>query len=98
SAFSARAADRSRELAVRVALGSSRLRLVRQLLTEALVITLVGGAAGLASARLLLAAVNRWPSALAAGQQRLDLDLDPLVYLAGLLLTVASAVLIGLVP
>jgi predicted permease len=98
SAFSARAADRRRELAVRVALGSSRLRLVRQLLTEALVITLVGGAAGLTSARLLLAALNRWPASLGSGYQRLDLDLDPRVYVAGLSLIVASALPIGLVP
>ncbi len=97
SAFAARAADRSRELALRVALGSSRLRLVRQLLTEALVITLIGGAAGLTGARVLLAALNRWPAALGSGHERLDLDLDPRVYLVGLALTVASALLIGLV-
>ena len=99
SAFAARAADRSRELAIRVALGSSRLRLVRQLLTEALVITLIGGAAGLTCARVLLAALNRLPASLGwRGMRRLDLDLDPRVYLAGLALTVASALLIGMVP
>lgn len=98
SAFAARATDRSRELALRVALGSSRLRLVRQPLAEALVITLSGGAAGLTGARLLLAALNRWPGSLGAGYERLDLDLDPRVHLAGLALTVASALLIGMVP
>lgn len=98
SAFAARAADRSRELAVRVALGSSGLRLIRQLLTEALVITLIGGAAGLTSAGVPLAALNRWPASLGSGYQRLDLDLDPRVYLAGLALTTASALLIGMVP
>jgi predicted permease len=98
SAFSARAADRSKELAVRVALGSSRRRLIRQLLTEALVITIIGGAAGLTTARLLLAALNRWPASLGLGHDRLDLALDPRVYLAGLALTVASAVLIAIVP
>lgn len=98
NAFAARAADRSRELALRVALGSSRLRLCRQLLTEALVITVIGGAAGLTSARVMLAALNRWPAFLAPGQERLDLDLDPRVFFVGLALTVASALLIGMVP
>ncbi len=97
-AFAGRAADRSRDLAVRVALGSSPRRLVRQLLSEALVITLIGGATGLASGHALLAALNQWPALLGSGYERLDLDLDPRVYLAGLALTAASALLIGMIP
>jgi predicted permease len=94
SLFAARAADRRKELAVRVALGASRGRLVRQLLTEALVVSLLGGAAGLAAAGLLLGALNRWPSPY--GQ--LAINVDARVYLAAVVLTVVSALLFGLVP
>ncbi|HXR78639.1 MAG TPA: ABC transporter permease [Bryobacteraceae bacterium] len=93
--FAARTADRSRELAVRVALGSSRRRLVRQLLTEAVAVSLMGGAAGLVGAGLLLGALNRWPR---AAEVHLAANVDARVYLAGLLLTLGSALLFGMVP
>jgi predicted permease len=92
--FAARAADRSRELALRVALGSSRWRLVRQLLTEAVLVSLMGGAAGLVSAKLLLGVLNR--SQPFVGE--LTVTVDARVYLAGLVLTLGSALLFGMVP
>ena len=50
SLFAARAADRSREIAIRMALGSRRKFILRQLLTEALVVSVAGGICGLAGA------------------------------------------------
>ncbi len=94
SLFAARAADRSRELALRVALGSSRRRLVGQLLTEAVIVSLMGGVAGLAGAYLLLGMLNRWNSPYG----RLPVNVDARVYLAGLVFTLASALLFGMVP
>ncbi|HSV12968.1 MAG TPA: ABC transporter permease [Tepidisphaeraceae bacterium] len=92
--FAARAADRGRELALRVALGSSRLRLVRQLLTEAVIVSLMGGAAGVVGAQLLLRLLNR--SQPFAGA--LTVNVDARVYLAGLIFTLASALLFGMAP
>src|SRR6266851_5044090 len=94
SLFAARAADRSRELALRVALGSSRRRLVKQLLTEAVMVSLMGGAAGLVSADLLLRVLNRWHPSVG----HLAVSVDARVYLAGLALTLGSALLFGMVP
>ncbi|MGB6877785.1 MAG: ABC transporter permease, partial [Candidatus Acidiferrales bacterium] len=93
SLFAARVADRSRELALRVALGSSRWRLARQLLTEAVIVSLMGGAAGLVAADLLLGALNR---GLFGGH--VVASADARVYLAGLALTLGSALLFGIVP
>jgi predicted permease len=94
SVFAARAADRSRELALRVALGASRWRLVRQLMTEAMVLSMLGGAAGLVTASLLLGALNRWQSPY--GQAAISVDAR--VYLAALTFTLLSALLFGMIP
>ncbi|MGD0893387.1 MAG: ABC transporter permease [Terracidiphilus sp.] len=93
--FAARATDRSRELALRIALGSSRRRLVRQLLTEALLVSLIGGAAGLVTANLLLGALNRWHT---AAESHLAASVDARVFAIGLGLTLVSAMLFGFVP
>ncbi len=94
SLFAARTADRSHELALRVALGSSARRLVRQLLTEAVVLSMLGGAAGLASAYLLLGALDRWQSPYG----HLEISVDVRVYLAALAFTLGSALFFGLAP
>ena len=92
-----RAALRRREIAVRMSLGSSRGRLVRQLLTESLVLAAAGGAAGLLLAKGLVTVVQigvaRLPFPL-----ELDLALDGRVfaYVAGL--SAATAVFFGLLP
>ncbi len=95
SLFAARAADRSRELALRVALGSSRRRLVKQLLTEAGMVSLMGGAAAMVSADLLLGMLNRWHPPFGG---HLAVSVDARVCLAGLALILGSALLSGMVP
>ena len=92
--FAARASDRSRELALRVALGSSRGRLVRQLLTEAVMVSLMGGAAGLVGADLVLGMLNRSEPFVG----KLTVSVDARVYLAGLAFTLGSALLFGVAP
>ena len=94
SLFAARAADRSRELALRVALGASRCRLVRQLLTEAMVLSMLGGTAGVVIAGLLLHVLNQSLSPYG----RLAASMDARVYLAALFLTLVSALLFGMIP
>ena len=92
----ARAIGRSREMAVRLALGAGRGRLVRQLLTESLVVAAMGGVAGLGVAWLGV----RGFLALAAGQlprsNEVVLDGAVAAFAAGL--SVATGVLFGLMP
>jgi predicted permease len=101
SLFAARTADRSRELAMRVALGASRWRLVRQLMVEAVVLSILGGAAGLVIAGVLLRLLIQSPEmSLLATQSHghLAVSVDARVYLAALILTVLSALLFGMIP
>ncbi len=91
----ARAVRRRREVAVRVALGAGRARLIRLLLAESMLLALAGGAAGLAVAwgtamlmrRILLPGLE-WPSA----------PVDARVLGVSLLIALAVGVLTGLVP
>jgi len=102
SLFAARAADRSRELALRVAIGASRWRLVRQLLTEAMVLSMLGGAAGLVTAGLLLGALNRGSVATSfmgdSPYTHVAVSVDVRVYVVALILTLVSGLLFGMIP
>lgn len=60
SLFAARAADRSREIALRLALGSSRNRILRTLFSEAVIISLFGGAVGLFASVTVLQRLSDW--------------------------------------
>lgn len=94
--FAARAADRSTELAIRLAIGSSRWAVARQLLTEAMLVSLIGGIVGTFVARVLLGAI---------AQIRID-DLTahfPIapnlrVYLVAIALSIASGSIFGILP
>jgi predicted permease len=97
SLFAARAADRSREVALRLALGAGRLRILRQLFTEALLISLLGGAVGLWGSVMLLHGLSVWQP-FPRYPLQMSMTPDAIVYGVALLLTLASGFLFGAVP
>jgi len=97
SIFAARATDRGGELAIRLAIGASRWMILRQLLTEAVIVSIVGAAVGSFFARLLLGALSQLQIYGDVPTHFMILP-DARVYLAALALAIASGILFGLLP
>jgi len=97
SLFAARSADRSREVALRLALGSSRIRILRGVFTEAVLISLAGGVVGLLGSIVLLRQLSMWHP-VPQFPIYVPVNADAKVYLVALLLALASGLLFGAVP
>jgi predicted permease len=92
----ARATGRTRELAIRTAIGATRGRLVRQLLTESLVLSTIGGLLGIAIAFWTVRGIIAWnPSNLPWLE---DVSLDARVLLFALVLSVLTGIFFGTLP
>jgi len=97
SVLLARAMARRREMALRAALGGTRTRLVRQLLTESLLLALFGGAAGIFVGLWSSVALSRMPFNYGL-PLLLDFSFDWRVFLFAFVLTIMACILVGIGP
>jgi predicted permease len=97
SLFAARAADRAKEVALRLALGSRRGLILRQLLTEAVLVSLAGGAIGLAGSVAILRGLSVWQP-IPDVPITVPVNPDIRTYLVALGLALLSGLLFGMVP
>ena len=93
----ARATSREREVAVRSALGASRGRLVRQFLTESILLAGLGGAAGIVTGYVLMIALKAWtPPNLLPPEANVRLDGRVLLFSAAVV--IVTGILFGIAP
>ena len=92
----ARAAARASEMAIRLSIGASRWHLIAQLLTESLVLAVLGGIAGLIVARWTLDVIAAMLPAEAARTLQIEIDTTVLIFAAGV--TIGTGLLFGLFP
>jgi predicted permease len=92
----ARAGSRQRELAVRLALGSGRARIIRQMLTESLVLAVPGGFAGIGLAWLAVHMLDATKPAILVRYPAISIDWHVLAFTVAL--TVATSLLFGVAP
>jgi len=97
SLFAARAADRAREVALRLSLGSSRRRILRGLFSEAVIVSLIGGAVGLWAGSALLHWLSQWQP-FGNFPVHAPVNPDATVYAVALLLSIFTGFLFGAVP
>ncbi len=95
--FAARTADRTREIAIRMAIGSSRWRILRQVLMEAFVVSILGGALACAFAWMALNGLARWHPPTDYPMKFLVTPQPSLIVMA-FLISVLACVLFGLMP
>jgi len=92
----ARASGRQREMALRMALGAGRFRMVRQMVTEALVLSFISGVAGVLAAKLTLSFILHF---VPASVPRLaEVGVDRTVLLFALLISIFTGIIFGLAP
>ncbi len=97
SLFAARASDRAKEIALRLALGSRRKLILRQLLTEAVLLSLAGGVIGVAGGVVVLRALSAWQP-IPSVPINVPVNPDLRTYLVALAMALVSGLLFGMVP
>jgi len=95
--FAARTADRTREIAIRLAVGSSRWRILRHVLAEALVVSIVGGAVACGLAWIALTGLAKWHPP-TEYPMRFTVEPQPMLVLTALLVSVLAGALFGIMP
>ncbi|MEJ5367835.1 MAG: ABC transporter permease [Bryobacteraceae bacterium] len=92
----ARASSRLKEVAIRAALGASQVQVFRQMITESVLLAILGGAVGMAGAALALGELKAWPGLRLPRIEQAEMNWHALVFALGV--SVAAGILFGLAP